>query len=82
MPSAWFVRFTRLARLPRVARVARFADPGARRIKVLKGLVYASLSLPGRARPLRRALKGLEAEIGGQVLGDSRRAAGGAWGGE
>jgi uncharacterized heparinase superfamily protein len=60
-----------LARQARhLARVARFADPGARRIKVLKGLIYASLSLPGRARPLRRALKGLEAEIGGQVLGD------------
>jgi uncharacterized heparinase superfamily protein len=50
-------------------RVARFAAPGLPRIAVLRGLVFAALALENR-KALARWLKGLEAEIDSQVLGD------------
>ncbi len=53
-----------------LARTARFADGGADRITVLRGLIYASLALPGQNRRLARWLKQLEQEIQHQILGD------------
>ena len=50
-------------------RAARFAPAGIGRIIVLKGLIYAALSL-GNGKALARWIRGLEEEIDRQVLVD------------
>jgi uncharacterized heparinase superfamily protein len=53
-----------------LTRSAGSAAPGADRITVLRGLIFAGLALPGYNRRLLRWLKQLEHEIQQQILGD------------
>jgi uncharacterized heparinase superfamily protein len=64
-----------LARQTRhLRRVERLVDPGVIRLVVLKGLIYASLSLDGELRRLGRWLSLLSAEIARQVAADGGHA--------
>ncbi len=67
-PARFYDSLGRQAR--HLFRSAKFAGRGADRITVLRGLIYASLSLPGHHRRLLRWLKQLDQEIHHQILGD------------